>query len=317
MADTFIVTGAAGFIGSSIAQRLLDRGDSVIGVDCLTDYYSTAIKRDHLQALIKNPNFKFVEQNILDADWSALLAGAKAVFHMAAQAGVRASWGKTFKSYVDLNILSTQVLLETVKAAPIPVVYASSSSVYGETELFPMREDHLPKPVSPYGVSKLAAEHLCGLYWKNFKVPTVSLRFFTVYGPKQRPDMAFHKFIKAGLKGEAITLFDDGEQTRDFTFIDDIVTACIASSEKGAPGGVYNLGGGSRVSVNHVLEVLARVLNRELKIDRQPPQKGDVRHTYADTSLARRDFGFDPKTSLETGLAREADWIRSRMSLLG
>lgn len=316
MADKFIVTGAAGFIGSTLSERLLKEGHRVVGVDCITDYYNPTIKRDHLAHLTQHSGFEFLETNILKMDLARALDGAKAVFHLAAQAGVRASWGKTFESYIEHNIHATQVLLEAVKERPIPVVYASSSSVYGDAESLPTRESDLPKPVSPYGVTKLAAEHLCNLYCKNFQVPSRSLRFFTVYGPRQRPDMAFHKFIKSALKGQAITLFDDGEQTRDFTFVDDIVSALIAASEKGRAGGIYNLGGGSRISVNGVIEMLGRVLNRPIKVERLGAQKGDVRHTCADTSAAQSDLGYQPSVSLEEGLRREAEWIESRMELL-
>lgn len=316
MANRYIVTGAAGFVGSTLSEKLLDQGHQVVGVDCVTDYYSPAIKRDHLAHLRERPGFEFLEKNILNVDLAKTLEGATAVFHLAAQAGVRASWGKTFESYIEHNIHATQVLLEAVKERPIPVVYASSSSVYGDAESLPTRETDLPKPVSPYGVTKLAAEHLCNLYCKNFRVPVRSLRFFTVYGPRQRPDMAFHKFIKAALKNQPITLFDDGEQTRDFTFVDDIVSACIAASEKGRPGGVYNLGGGTCISVNGVIEMMGRILNRPIKVERLDAQKGDVRHTCADTTAAQTELGFRPAVSLEEGLRREAEWIESRMELL-
>ncbi len=311
-----IVTGAAGFIGSTLTQRLLDRGDEVVGVDCLTDYYSEKIKRDNLEPLLAHQRFRRVRKNVLDTDWPALLEGVGTVFHLAAQPGVRASWGKTFRSYTDHNVLATQTLLEAVKEKGIRVVYASSSSVYGDAASLPMREDDLPKPFSPYGVTKLAAEHLCCLYWRNFQTPTVSLRFFTVYGPKQRPDMAFHRFIKAGLRGEPITLYGEGEQTRDFTYVADIVDACLQAAVTGREGGVYNLGGGSRISINRALEILERVLNRRLKVNRLEKQTGDVRDTYADTSLARADLQFHPSRSLEEGLAREAEWIESKLTLL-
>jgi UDP-glucose 4-epimerase len=189
------------------------------------------------------------------------------------------------------------------------VVYASSSSVYGDNVSLPMREDALPQPVSPYGVSKLAAEQLCYLYHVNFGIPTVSLRYFTVYGPRQRPDMGFHKFLRAVHLGQPITVYGDGEQTRDFTYVDDIVTANIAAAERGVPGRVYNIGGGSRVSVNHVLEMIGRVTGRQPLVNVDPAQKGDMRHTYADTSLARAELGFAPTIDLEHGLAAEYNWL--------
>jgi UDP-glucose 4-epimerase len=203
-----------------------------------------------------------------------------------------------------------------MKGTGARMVYASSSSVYGETRQLPMSEDHLPQPMSPYGVTKLAAEHLCVLYWRNFQVPTVSLRYFTVYGPKQRPDMAFHKFIKSGVTEKPITLFGDGEQTRDFTFIDDAVEANLLAAAKGRPGGVYNIGGGSRISVNKVLEHLGEIMGRPLAVERIEKQKGDVTHTYADTTRAREDMGFAPKVSTVEGLAREYEWFMAHRDLL-
>jgi UDP-glucose 4-epimerase len=188
-------------------------------------------------------------------------------------------------------------------------VYASSSSVYGDNVAMPMKEDALPQPVSPYGVSKLAAEQLCYLYYVNHRVPTVALRYFTVYGPRQRPDMGFHKFLRAVIRQEPVSLYGDGEQTRDFTFVHDAVGATIAAASKGVPGRVYNIGGGSRVSMNHVLEIMTRVTGRQLIVQRDEAQKGDMRHTYADTSLARRDLGFAPRVGLEEGLAAEFTWL--------
>ena len=311
-----IVTGAAGFIGSSLAARLLAGGATVIGVDCLTDYYDERIKRANLEPLLDHQAFQWVQQPILDVDWAPLLDGCATVYHEAAQAGVRASWGKSFECYTQWNVQSTQHLLEAMKGTGARMVYASSSSVYGETRLLPMQEDHRPQPVSPYGVTKLAAEHLAVLYWRNFQVPTVSLRYFTVYGPRQRPDMAFHKFIRAGKQGNAIKIYGDGEQTRDFTFIDDIVEANLLAAERGAPGGVYNIGGGSRISVNKVLALLETILGRPLQIERIARQHGDVTHTYADATRAARDLGFAPKIPLDRGLAAEVQWFQANAPLL-
>lgn len=315
MPAKIIVTGVAGFIGSTIAQRLLDRGDHVIGIDCITDYYPEKLKRANLEPLLGSDSFEFIEKNIVDLDLAPLLDGAKTVFHQAAQAGVRASWGKSFEVYTNLNVLTTQVLLEAAKGTGARVVYASSSSVYGDSPLMPMHEDHAPAPLSPYGVTKLAAEHLCCLYAKAFKVHTVSLRYFTVYGPKQRPDMAFNKFIRATLTNQPITLFGDGDQTRDFTFIADIVEANLLAAERGAPGGVYNIGGGSRISMNKVIEKLGGILGRPLDVRNLDTQKGDMRHTFADTTRAREELGFTPKVSLDEGLAREAEWMENCLAL--
>ncbi len=312
----FVVTGAAGFIGSSIARRLLDRGDSVVGVDCITDYYDERIKRRNLEPLLRHDAFTFIEKPILEVDWAPVLDGCAVVFHQAAQAGVRASWGRSFECYTVWNVQSTQHLLEAMKGTGARMVYASSSSVYGETRLLPMHEDHRPQPMSPYGVTKLAAEHLCVLYWRNFQVPTVSLRYFTVYGPGQRPDMAFHKFIRAGLRGEPITLFGDGEQTRDFTFVDDAVEANLLAAGRGEPGGVYNIGGGSRISVNKVLVQLGEVMGTPLDVRRIERQHGDVTHTYADTTRAREGLGFIPRVGLAEGLRREHEWFVANKDLL-
>jgi nucleoside-diphosphate-sugar epimerase len=232
------------------------------------------------------------------------------VFHLAAQAGVRKSWGRDFATYVTHNIEGTQRLLEALKDRTIDrFVYASSSSVYGDEVEIPMREDAVPKPVSPYGVTKLAAEHLCTLYHVNYGVPAVSLRYFTVYGPRQRPDMGFHRFLRAAHLGEPIAVFGDGEQTRDFTFVADTVAATMAAGRQGRPGAVYNIGGGSRVSVNQVLALVERVAGRPLVLRRESAQKGDMRDTFADTTRARTELGFAPSKSLESGLAAENEWL--------
>ena len=304
------VTGVAGFIGSTLAERLVRAGDDVIGIDCFTDYYPREAKERNLAFLRTAPNFRFIESRIQDADLGRLVADRTHVFHLAAQAGVRKSWGRDFDVYTTNNIEATQMLLEACVGTGIErLVYASSSSVYGDLVAMPMREDALPQPVSPYGVSKLAAEQLCYLYFVNFGVPTVSLRYFTVYGPRQRPDMGFHKFLRATLERTPIAVYGDGEQTRDFTFVEDIVSANIAAAERGVSGRVYNIGGGSRVSLNHVLELIGRVTGRQPVIAREAAQKGDMRHTYADTELARADLAFRPTTDLERGLAAEFSWL--------
>jgi nucleoside-diphosphate-sugar epimerase len=306
-----LVTGAAGFIGSHLAEALVSQGAQVVGVDCFTDYYPREIKERNLTALRKAANFQFIEGALQALDAGRLLDGVTHVFHLAAQAGVRKSWGTDFETYIAHNIDATQRLLEASKGLRLHrFVYASSSSVYGDAATIPMREDAYLQPLSPYGVTKLAAEHLCHLYFANYQVPTVSLRFFTVYGPRQRPDMAFNRFIRAGLAGQPITLYGDGEQTRDFTFVNDIVAANLAAGDRGTPGAVYNIGGGSRVSVNQVLDIIGRLVGRPLNIHREETQKGDMRDTFADTSRARADLGFAPEWTLEAGLAAECDWLR-------
>jgi nucleoside-diphosphate-sugar epimerase len=305
-----LITGVAGFIGSTLAERLLGAGADVVGIDCFTDYYPRAIKERNLAGPRSSRHFRFIESRIQDADLAAVLADRSHVFHLAAQAGVRKSWGKDFQIYTVNNIEATQVLLEACTRVKIDrLVYASSSSVYGDDRPMPFREDTLPQPVSPYGVSKLAAEQLCYLYFANYGVPTVSLRYFTVYGPRQRPDMGFHKFLRATILGEPITVFGDGEQTRDFTFVADAVSATAAAATRGVPGRVYNIGGGSRVSVNDVLDMIRRVSGRQPIVTVDETQKGDMRHTWAETSLARTDLGFVPSVELQEGLAAEYQWL--------
>ena len=305
-----LVTGVAGFIGSTLAERLIRDGADVVGIDSFTDYYPRQTKQHNLSTLVNAPRFRMIDSRIQDVDLRQIIAGRSHVFHLAAQAGVRKSWGVDFGVYTVNNIEATQVLLEACVDQPIErLVYSSSSSVYGDNVAIPMREDALPQPISPYGVSKLAAEQLCYLYHFNYGVPTVSLRYFTVYGPRQRPDMGFHKFFRATLAGQPISLFGDGEQTRDFTYVDDVVSANVMAATRGVPGRVYNIGGGSRVSVNQVLEMIERVTGRKPIIANDGPQRGDMRHTYADTSLARAELGFAPTIGLEDGLAAEYKWL--------
>lgn len=307
-----LVTGCAGFIGSNISEALIGRGHEVVGIDCFTDYYPRAVKESNLSALRDSQRFEMVEADLLEHDLARLLDGVDVVFHEAAQAGVRASWGQNFRVYTENNVRATQRLLETARAFPLKrFVYASSSSIYGDAVELPVSETALPQPVSPYGVSKLAAEHLCHLYWVNYGVPTVSLRYFTVYGPRQRPDMGFHKFIRALLAGQEIVIYGDGEQTRDFTFVSDAVAANLACIDADVSGSVFNIGGGSRVSVNHVLEVLGSVSGRTPLVRYIEDQKGDVRHTYADTSRAREALGFRPSVTIEEGLRAEYEWLRA------
>ena len=305
-----LVTGTAGFIGSTLAERLLADGADVVGIDSFTDYYPRAIKERNLEVLGRHSAFQFVESSIAAADLGRLLSGRTHVFHLAAQAGVRKSWGRDFAAYTTNNIEATQLLLEALVGSEIErVVYASSSSVYGDAAAIPMREDALPQPVSPYGVTKLSGEQLCHLYFANHGIPAVSLRYFTVYGPRQRPDMGFNRFLTAALLNRPITVFGDGEQTRDFTFVTDAVAATVAAATRGTPGRVYNIGGGSRVSVNEVLEMIGRVTGKHLHLVVDPVQKGDMRHTYADTSLARAELGYRPLVGLEQGLAAEFRWL--------
>ncbi len=307
-----LVTGAAGFIGSHLCESLLADGHEVVGVDAFIPYYPREVKESNLGGARAQAGFRLVEGRLQELDLAPLLDGAAQVFHLAAQAGVRASWGRDFEVYTENNVLATQRLLEAAVAAGTPrLVYASSSSVYGDARELPLREAGACQPVSPYGVTKLAAEHLCVLYERNFGLPTVSLRYFTVYGPRQRPDMAFHRFLRAARDEAPITLYGDGSQTRDFTFVADIVRATRAAAEAGRPGCVYNVGGGERVAMSDVLTRIEHVTGRPLRVERQPAQKGDMRDTFADTAAARRDLGFASTLDLDEGLAREWEWLRS------
>ena len=305
-----LVTGVAGFIGSSLAERLIETGATVTGLDAFTDYYPRELKARNVARLRGATGFRLVESSLADADLSTLLDGVTHVFHLAAQAGVRKSWGLDFRVYTVNNVEATQILLEACVGRPIErLVYASSSSVYGDAVPLPMREDARPQPISPYGVTKLAAEQLCHLYHVNHGVPAVSLRYFTVYGPRQRPDMGFARFLHAVRRGDEVPQFGDGRQTRDFTFVADAVTATVAAATRGTPGGVYNIGGGSRVELLEVFEIIRRITGRPLRVKLIESQRGDMRDTYADTTRAREGLAFAPTVTLEEGLQAQYDWM--------
>jgi nucleoside-diphosphate-sugar epimerase len=312
-----LVTGAAGFVGSSLSERLLDLGHEVVGVDRLSDYYPRHYKEDNLRRLRDEAKFTLVVDDLAQCELAPLLDGVEVVWHQAAQAGVRASWGHSFETYLRDNLLSTQRLLEACcKHATVrKVVYASSSSVYGEAHELPMTEASATHPFSPYGVTKLAAEHLAELYRHNFGLATASLRYFTVYGPRQRPDMAFHKFIEATLDGGEIKVFGDGLQTRDFTFISDIVEANVRAAGPEVLG-VFNIGGGSRVTLRDVLATLGEVAG-PVRMNQQPREAGDVLDTWADVSAAQRAMGYAPKVGLREGLAAQTAWHRERRTRVG
>ncbi len=305
-----LVTGVAGFIGSHLAERLLTEGHEVCGIDAFIDYYPRHLKESNIDNLWSWKNFNLIERNLLSVYLPPVLDGVDWVFHLAAQAGVRASWGDEFTRYADCNVLATQRLLDAVTQAKHirRFVYASSSSIYGNTTALPVTEDTTPHPVSPYGVTKLAAEHLCSLYHQNFGVPTVALRYFTVYGPRQRPDMAFHRFCKATIERNPVHIHGDGEQTRDFTYVSDIVEANVqAAIREAAIGEVMNIAGGSRVSLTQVLHLLQDISGNPLAVVHGRDQHGDVRDTFADTTRAERLLGYSPKVSLQEGLARELE----------
>ncbi len=309
-----LVTGVAGFIGSHLAERLLADGHDVVGIDNFLDNYPRAFKEKNLSALAGRPRFEFFAEDLLDVDLKKLLRDVSCVFHLAGQPGVRSSWGKEFSRYTENNIRATQRLLEAAKELKLEkFVYASTSSVYGDTADLPMREDGGTRPVSPYGATKLAAEHLCYLYWRAYGVPTVSLRFFTVYGPRQRPDMFFHILMRALLRGEAVPLFDDGEQTRDFTFSADIVEGVMAAARYPGKGEVFNLGGGSEISLVKAIVLIEKIAGRRAKLERFDRQKGDVRHTRARLDQAMEKLNYAPKVGLEEGLTAQWDWLRAAL----
>ncbi len=311
MAVHALVTGAAGFIGSTLSERLLADGATVTGVDCFTDYYDIKLKRKNIESALKHPGYNLLELDLGAADLAAL-PRVDVVFHQAAQAGVRASWGKDFTSYAHHNVLATQRLLERYRDEKLQrFVYASSSSVYGDAERYPTDEALLPRPFSPYGVTKLAGEHLVLLYGRNFGIPVSALRYFTVYGPRQRPDMAFHKFCKAMLAGDEIPVYGDGKQSRDFTFITDAIEANVRAWQRSAPQGVYNIGGGSQVDVLEAIAILEEALGVKAKLRFEPRPPGDPLRTRADATRLRTDLDYETKVGIREGLAAEAAWART------
>lgn len=305
-----LVTGVAGFIGSSIARKLLDAGHPVLGVDAMTDYYDPGQKKLNLDRLW-GAGFEFVEGDLCALNLPELLSGVTTIYHQAGQPGVRSSWGREFDLYIRANVLATQCLLEAAKGSTTlsRLVYASSSSIYGDAATYPTSEAMAPRPLSPYGVTKLAAEHLCTLYAANFAVPTVSLRYFTVYGPRQRPDMAFTRFIQAAIQQTPIRIFGDGKHVRDFTYIDDVVSANLLAAEADLPPGlVLNVAGGGHMTVNEVLDDLSRLAGRQLDIHYEQPMSGDVRRTGATIDLIHQHLSWEPHISVREGLARQYQW---------
>jgi nucleoside-diphosphate-sugar epimerase len=307
-----IVTGAAGFIGSHLCERLLSAGHQVVGIDSFSDYYERERKEQNLQVARAHQNFVLEEADLVGADLKRILNGATVVFHLAGQPGVRPSWGDQFDRYVHDNIVATQRLLESLRETPVErLVFASSSSVYGDAEMFPTKETALPRPVSPYGMTKLAAEHLTFLYMRNFGIPATALRYFTVYGPRQRPDMAFWRFMEALVDQQEIEVFGDGEQTREFTYVSDAVDGTVKAASADVVGQIINLGGGSRVTVNRVLDTLEDISRIKVRRRTLPAAPGDPRHTGASINLARERLGWEPRVSLREGLTREWEWFQS------
>jgi UDP-glucuronate 4-epimerase len=304
----YLVTGAAGFVGSHLAERLLARGDSVRGVDAFTDYYERSVKESNLARLRDNDRFELVEADLAEAELDPLLEGVDGVFHLAAQPGVRGSWGDTFAIYARDNLVATQRVFEAAARAGKRVVFASSSSVYGDAEAYPTAEDVPPRPVSPYGVTKLTCEHLARVYGRSFGLDVIGLRYFTVYGPRQRPDMAFTRIAKALANGGRFTVLGSGNQSRDFTYVDDAVTATLMSMEEGASGAVYNIGGGTEATLSEIISLGERLSGRSLEIVKKPAAAGDVKRTSADTGRIRRDTGWVPNIPLEAGFSQQLAW---------
>jgi len=311
-----LVTGAAGFVGSHLAEALLARGDSVLGVDCFTPYYDRIDKEENIAPAYAHDDFELVEADLRTADIAELLSGVDVVFHQAAQAGVRLSWSSGFADYVGHNVLATQRVLEAVQHAQpdARVVYASSSSVYGNQIRYPTVETDLPKPFSPYGVTKLAAEHLCGLYAENSGVHTVSLRYFTVFGPRQRPDMSIHRLCQAAVEGSTFPLYGDGTQIREFTYVSDIVAANLAAAERDvAPGAYANVAGGAEITINGLIALVGELAGAPVAVDPEPKQPGDSFHNGGSTDRARELLGWEPKVSLRAGLEAQIGWHRTRL----
>ena len=301
-----VVTGCAGFIGSHLTERLLRENFEVVGIDCFTNYYPRDIKEKNIAQALKDADFKLIEADILDMQE---FPQADYIFHSAAQPGVRTSWGKDFEIYVRNNILVTQKLLEFYKNRDIKkFIYASSSSIYGNAKL-PLKEDMSPNPISPYGVTKLAGENLCHLYYANYGVPVIALRYFSVYGPRQRPDMAIHRLVPAILNGKEFLIFGDGNQTRDFTYVDDIVEANILAARSNSRGKVFNIGSGNRISVNELIKLISETLNQEARVSYVEEQKGDVHHTRAHIAEARAKLGWRPRVSIADGVKKYIDSI--------
>jgi|SRR5665213_3082670 len=311
-----LVTGCAGFIGSHLTESLLGDGVDVVGVDCFNANYGRVQKLDNLRHAHEWESFEFVPLDLSSGDLRALVSEVDVVFHLAAEPGIRNGWGPRFQRYVTNNIVATQQLLWALEEAPgARLVYASSSSIYGQAESLPTLESATPAPRSPYGMTKLSGEHLCGIYHESHGLEVASLRYFTVFGPRQRPDMAFNIFCRAAIADEEIHVFGDGRQTRDFTFVADIVAATRAAAV--APiesGGAYNVGGGLHASIHEALAVIERIAERPLKLIFQDEQAGDVRDTGAEISRAREHLGFSPAYTLETGLAAEFGWLSATRS---
>jgi nucleoside-diphosphate-sugar epimerase len=306
-----LVTGCAGFLGSHLSERLVEQGHTVLGVDCFAPYYSRETKEGNLERVRDEPRFALVELDLATEALDGLMDGVDTVFHLAAQAGVLGSFGASFEIYARNNVLATQRLLEAAAhASPVAFVYASSSSVYGNASMYPTSERSSRKPLSPYGMTKVATEELAGVYLRCFGVPVIGLRYFTAYGPRQRPDMAFSKFFRCALSGRPLPINGEGNQVRDFTFVDDVVAGTLAAAELGRPGQIYNIGGGSPVELLEAIAWISELTGREIELDRRPAPVGEAQRTGCDGALARRELGFVPRTGLFEGLVAQFEWMR-------
>lgn len=311
----YLVTGCAGFIGSHIVERLLEGGHEVTGIDTFSSYYAESVKRGNISQAQRSRNFQLIEQDINQlSNLKELVTDVDFIIHEAAQPGVRSSWGPTFSEYVEKNIMATQRLLEACRDAAVKkVVLASSSSVYGSAATKPLTENDPTNPESPYGVTKLAMEKLALAYHMNFATPVVLLRYFTVYGPRQRPDMAMHKFIKSILTSKKITVYGDGTQKRDFTYVADACTATIKAAEKAGPGSILNIGGGMSVMLKDVIKIIEEVAGASFQIEYDSVQKGDVRNTISDISKAKNMIDYNPSFNLRKGIEQQYLWMKNTM----
>jgi UDP-glucuronate 4-epimerase len=301
----YLVTGAAGFIGSQLLQTLLERGHDAIGWDAFTAYYDPALKEENARGL------PVVRVDL--AEDALPLDGFDGVFHLAGQPGV-ASFGEVFPVYVRQNVLASQRLFEEAVASGARVVVASSSSVYGDAETFPTPEDVVPRPISPYGITKLACEQLARAYGSEFGLEVATVRYFTIYGPRQRPDMAFTRMVTCLAEGRPFELYGDGSQSRSFTYVEDAVDATIAAMERAPQGALYNVGGGTEVSMLEAVETLGRIAGRRLELVRRPRREGDAARTAADTTRIRTELGWEPVTPFEEGLAAQWRWAAARVA---
>jgi nucleoside-diphosphate-sugar epimerase len=312
----YVVTGCAGFIGSHLVESLLDDGHEVTGLDCFTDLYPRALKTDNLRTVSSHAAFRLVEEDLVDVELSSLLRDADGVFHLAAEVGVRPSWGPSFLGYALSNVVASERVFAAAAARGIRVVVASSSSVYGASAAYPTSEDAPTTPLSPYGVTKLACEHLAQAYARAFGLDVVLLRYFTVYGPRQRPDMAFSRVIECGLRGTGFPLLGSGRQSRDFTYVADAVRATRLAMDRGRPGSVYNVGGGAEASLLKAIALVEAALGRPVGLERADEAPGDAPRTAADIARARDELGWTPRTSLSEGVRAQVEWASGASRLV-